>query len=73
MDFFLFIPRNQWGHDSIFMEFEYFSKMVHVIPYKKINDVIHIEELFLREVMRLHGLQKNIVSKQDTIFFGYFF
>ena len=49
-----------------------FSKMAHFIPYKKTSGVVHVEELFFREVVRLHGLPNSIVLDQDTQFFGYF-
>ena len=46
--------------------------MTHFIPYKKTSDVVHVAELFFREVVRLHGLPKIIVLDQDTKLVGYF-
>jgi len=60
MDFVLGFTRTQGGKDSIFVVVDKFSK----------NGSLY--SLFFREVVRLHGLPRSIVSDRDTKFLSHF-
>ena len=49
-----------------------FSKMTHFISCHKIGDASNVADLRFREIVRLHGMPRTIVSDKDAKLLSYF-
>jgi hypothetical protein len=71
MDFITGLPRVQ-GRDCIFVVVDRLTKFAHFFAIPTDYKAIQVAELFFREVFRLHGLPKQIVSDRDGRFISTF-
>jgi hypothetical protein len=71
MDFITGLPKVQ-GKDCIYVVVDILTKFAHFYAIPTEYNSVQVAELFFREVFRLHGLPKNIVSDRDSWFIGTF-
>lgn len=55
-------------HDSIMVVVDKFSKVAHFIPVKSTHKTNDIARIFMREIFKLHGIPKAIMSYHDIKF-----
>ena len=55
-------------HDSVWVIVDRYIKSAHFLPVKSMYSVEQYAELYVREIVRLHGVPKSIVSDRDPIF-----
>ena len=68
MDFITQLPMTKSGHDAIVVFVDKLSKMVHLVPTTTTVDAPQVAKIFMREVVRLHGVPESIVSDRDPRF-----
>jgi len=71
MDFITGLPKVQ-GKDGIYVVIDNLSKFVHFFAIPSNYSAAQVAKLFFREIFRLHGLPKTIVSDRDNRFMGGF-
>jgi hypothetical protein len=64
IDFITKFPRTTRKHDSIKVVMGKLTKIAHFILVKVTHKAANIEEIYMREIDRLHGVPKKIVSNQ---------
>jgi hypothetical protein len=65
MDFITKFPRTNKQHDFIMVVVDKLTKAAHFIPVKLTHKETKIADIYMREIARLHGIPKTIVSDRD--------
>ena len=68
MDFVTGLPRTQRGYDSIWVIVDRLTKSAHFLPVKMTYGVARYAQLYLSEIVRLHGVPTSIISDRGPQF-----
>jgi len=68
MNFITGLPRTQLGFTVIWVIVDRLTKTAHFIPGKSTYSVDKWAQLYLKEIVRLHGVPVSVVSDRDTRF-----
>ena len=68
MDFITGLPKTNKQHDSIMVVVDKLSKDAHFIHVKSTVKAINIANIFMKEIFRLHGIPKVVISYKDVKF-----
>jgi hypothetical protein len=66
------LPSKTRQHDSIMVVVEKLTKVVHFVPVNTTHTTTNIAEIYMREISRLHGIPRTIVSDKDKKFTSIF-
>jgi hypothetical protein len=68
IDFIIKLPRTTRQRDSIMVVVDKLIKFGHFFPLKTTHTVANNAKIYMREIARLHGIPRTIVSDRDTKF-----
>uniref|UniRef100_A0A2N9IPW9 Reverse transcriptase n=1 Tax=Fagus sylvatica TaxID=28930 RepID=A0A2N9IPW9_FAGSY len=68
MDFVSGLPRSPKGHDAIWVIVDRLTKSAHFIPIQMNYSLDQLAQLYVEEIVRLHGIPVSIVSDRDPCF-----
>jgi hypothetical protein len=68
MDFVSGFPKAQGGQDAVWVIVDRLTKTAHFLPIKMNYSMDRLAELYVKEIVRLHGVPVSIVSDRDPRF-----
>jgi hypothetical protein len=68
MDFVSGLPRTTRKHDAVWVVVDKLTKSAHFIPIRMTESLESLAQLYIREIVRLHGVLISIVSDKDPKF-----
>ena len=60
------LPKTTKGHDAIWVIVDRLTKSAHFLPIKITYSLEQLADLYVREIVRLHGIPISIISDRDS-------
>ena len=68
MDFIVGLPLSSHRHDAILVTVDTLTKVAHFSLVRTTYTAQNIAQVFLRDIVRLHGVPRKIISDRDSLF-----
>ena len=68
MDFVISLPRTTKIHDAIWVIIDQLTKSAHFLAIRITTTMDQLVEIYLKEIVRLHGVPISIISNRDARF-----
>ena len=68
MDFVTGLPKTPKNHDSVWVVVDRLKKSAYFIPVQTTHTMDKLVELYIKEIVILHGMPQSIVSNRDSRF-----
>ena len=68
MDFIIGLPLTPRQHDAIMVTIDRLTKVAHFTPIRSSYTATFVANVFMRDIVRLHGIPRKIISDRDPIF-----
>ena len=72
MDFVTHLPWTQWRHDAAWVIVDRLTKSAHFLAFRMTFTLEEFCRVYIREIVRLHGVSVSIVSDRDPKFTVHF-
>ena len=62
------LPKSPQGHDAIWVIVDRLTKFAHFLPIRTHYSMDKLAQIYLQEIIRIHGVPETIVSDRDPRF-----